>query len=159
MNIDIGDFEDWILAGDFNLIRGPKNRNKQGGDLTEMNMFNELISDLDLVDVPFSGREFTWSNMQDDPLLVKLDQIFTSSTQTLSYPTTHAQPLSRPTFDHIPYVIHIGSNISKSKLFRFENFWAEHPGFLNTVKLHWSHSPVFANTAQNLSSKFKQGLV
>lgn len=63
MNFDTTSFEDWILGGDFNLIRGPKNRNKPGGDQAEMNMFNELISDLDLVEVPFSGREFTWSNM------------------------------------------------------------------------------------------------
>jgi hypothetical protein len=33
------------------------------GDFTEMNMFNELISDLDLIEIPFSGRDFTWSNM------------------------------------------------------------------------------------------------
>lgn len=101
-----------------------------------MNMFNELISDFDLVEIPFSGREYTWSNMQDDPLLVKLDWVFTSAFWTVSYPATHVQPLSRPTSDHIPYVIHIGSNIPKSILFRFENYWAEHPGFLENVSLH-----------------------
>jgi hypothetical protein len=36
-------------------------------------LLNKAISDLDLVEIPFSGRSFTWSNMQDDPLLVKLD--------------------------------------------------------------------------------------
>jgi hypothetical protein len=52
-------------------------------------------------------------------------------------------------------VVHIGSNIPKSKLFRFENYWVEHPGFLECVSLHWHHSPVFGNVAQNLSSKLK----
>jgi len=73
MKFDTNDFDDWIIARDFNLIRYPENRNIPGGDLSEMNMFNELISDFDLVEIPFSGREYTWSNMQDDPLLVKLD--------------------------------------------------------------------------------------
>jgi hypothetical protein len=73
MNLDTSDFVDWLLAGDFNLIRFPKNRNKPGGELTEMNMFNKLISDLDLAEIPFCGRSFTWSNMQSDPLMVKLD--------------------------------------------------------------------------------------
>jgi hypothetical protein len=38
-----------------------------------MHIFNNLIMDLDLADMPFSGRLFTWSNMKDDALLVKLD--------------------------------------------------------------------------------------
>ena len=62
MNFDTSDFDDWVLGGDFNLIRYPENRNKPGGDQTEMNLFNEAISDLDLVDIPFSGRNYTWSN-------------------------------------------------------------------------------------------------
>jgi hypothetical protein len=73
MNLDTSSFEDWALGGDFNLFRNPENRNKPGGDIREMCMFNEMITDLDLVEIPFSGRNFTWSNMQSDPLLVKLD--------------------------------------------------------------------------------------
>jgi hypothetical protein len=59
MNLDSSEFDDWALGGAFNLIRNPENRNKPGGDTGEMNMFNELISDLDLVDIPFSGRNFS----------------------------------------------------------------------------------------------------
>jgi len=73
MNLDTDNFENWALGDDFNLIRNSDNRNRPGGDLAEMNLFNYLISDLDLVEIPFSGRSFTWSNMQADPLLVKLD--------------------------------------------------------------------------------------
>lgn len=120
MNLDSTDFDPWVLGGDVNLIRGPENRNKPGGDLGEMNLFNEAISDLDLVDIPFSGRNYTWSNMQEDPLLVKLDWILTSPSWTLTYPTTIVQPLARPLSDHIPYVLHIGTSIPKSRIFRFE---------------------------------------
>lgn len=59
MNFDTSDFDDWVLGGDFNLIRSPENRNKPRGDISKMNMFNELIVDLDLVDLPFSGRNYT----------------------------------------------------------------------------------------------------
>lgn len=41
-------------------------------------------------------------------------------------------------------------------MFRFENFWLDHLGFLDTVKLHWDTSPSFANAARNLSMKLKQ---
>lgn len=94
--------------------------------------------------------------MQLDPLLVKLDWIFTSPTWTLSYPATYVQPLSRPISDHVPYVLHIGSSIPRSNLFRFENHWTEHGDFLKIVDLHWNYLAVFANTAKNLSSKLKQ---
>jgi len=73
MNLDTSEFDDWLLSGDFNLIRQPENRNKPGGDLSEMNFFNEIISNLDLLEIPFNDRSYTWTNMQSDPLLVKLD--------------------------------------------------------------------------------------
>ena len=145
MNLDSFEFDDWALGGDFNLIRNPENRNKPGGDTGEMNMF-----------IPFSGRNLSWSNMQADPLLVKLDWVFTNSSWTLSHPATFVQPLSRPISDHIPYVLHIGTHIPKGRMFRFENFWVEHPGFMDIVKLHWDNSPVYANAAENRSSKLKQ---
>lgn len=80
MNFNTSNFDDWVLGGDFNLIRHSDNRNRPGGEFGEMNLFNNLIADLDLVEIPFSGRNYTWSNMQHDPLLVKLDWVFTSST-------------------------------------------------------------------------------
>lgn len=58
-NIDTSVFEDWILVGDFNLIRTSENRNKSGGSVNDMMMFNDLIQHLDLVDIPFQGRQFT----------------------------------------------------------------------------------------------------
>lgn len=156
INFDTSTFHDWLLGGDFNLIRHSDNRNKPGGDISEMFLFNSLIADLDLVEIPFSGTNYTWSNMQIDPFLVKLDWIFTSSTWTLSFPATYVQPLSRPTSDHIPYVVHIGSSVPKAKNFRFENFCPQHPGFPDTVNLHWNSSAFHANAAKNLSVKLKQ---
>lgn len=63
MNLDTAEYDNWALGGDFNLIRNSENRNKPGGDIGEMNLFNEMLSDLDLVEIPFSGRNYTWSNM------------------------------------------------------------------------------------------------
>jgi hypothetical protein len=54
--------------GHFNLIRSPDNRNRGGGNPSEMMLFNDHILHLDLVDIPFQGRDFSWSNMQDNAL-------------------------------------------------------------------------------------------
>jgi hypothetical protein len=67
------DDSDWIIMGDFNLIRKPSDRNKPGGNVNDMLSFNEAISNLGLIEVPLKGKKFTWSNMQHDPLLERLD--------------------------------------------------------------------------------------
>jgi hypothetical protein len=35
---------DWLIVGDFNFIRKPSDRNKEGGEVNDMLMFNEAIS-------------------------------------------------------------------------------------------------------------------
>ena len=115
-----------------------------------------MISDLNLLDIPFSGRQYTWSNIQDDPLLIKLDWVLVSSHWGLSFPATVVQPLSKPVSDHTPFVVSIGSKIPKSSSFRFENFWVDIPGFLDTINLHWNSTPFYSNAAKTLAAKFKQ---
>ena len=71
-NIDASQMDHWILMGDFNLIRSPLDRNRPGGDTNNMLIFNSLLQQQDLVEIPIKGRNFTWSNMQDSPLLESL---------------------------------------------------------------------------------------
>jgi len=63
----------WLILGDFNLIRAQENRNKPGGNIEEMFMFNDAISAKGLTEIPLQGKKYTWSNMQTPPLLEKLD--------------------------------------------------------------------------------------
>jgi hypothetical protein len=94
--------------------------------------------------------------MQDDPLLIKLDWVLVSSHWSLSFPITNVQLLSKPVSDHTPFVVNIGNNIPKSFGFRFENFWVDIPGFLETVNLHWNFTPFYSNAEKTLAAKFKQ---
>jgi exonuclease III len=54
-NIDMSDDLDWLIVGDFNFIRKPSDRNREGGEVNEMFMFNEAISKLGIVE--FLSRE------------------------------------------------------------------------------------------------------
>jgi hypothetical protein len=94
--------------------------------------------------------------MQANPLLEKPDWIFTSATWTLTYPDTKVLPLSRPISDHTPYVIQIISQISKSPIFRFENYWVDFDGLLDTIHLHWNSTPFYGDAARTMGGKFKQ---
>ena len=62
-NLTIPFHENWLLLGDFNFIRSVENRNKDGVDMNDIFIFNEIISYLGLMELPLKGRAFTWSNM------------------------------------------------------------------------------------------------
>lgn len=72
-SLDIPTEENWIIMGDFNLYIYPKNRNREGADINDMFLFNSTISYMGCSDIPLQGQRFTWSNMQQIPLLEKLD--------------------------------------------------------------------------------------
>ena len=72
-NIDIPVDENWMIIRDFNFIRSIYNRNLPEGDINDIFIFNEIIGHLGLLELPLKGRSFTWSNMQDFPLLEQLD--------------------------------------------------------------------------------------
>lgn len=55
---------DWLVVGDFNLMRKPEDRNREGADLNEIFLFNEAINKLDLIELPLHGRQYTWTNKQ-----------------------------------------------------------------------------------------------
>jgi endonuclease/exonuclease/phosphatase family metal-dependent hydrolase len=109
----------WLLIGDFNFIRSEENRNKPGGDVNDMFLFNEIIGHLGLLELPLKGRKFTWSNMQSQPLLEQLDWFFTSAEWISSFPNTTVKVMSRPVSDHIPCLVSIQSAIPKSNIFQF----------------------------------------
>ena len=147
--------EDWILMGNLNFIRSPADRNKPGGDINQMLLFNEAISNLGLVELPLKGRQYSWSNMQENPLLEKLDWFFPSAAWMTSYPDTIALPLSRPISDHLPCLIKVGTSIPKSMVFRFENFWLKHSSFKEVVKTAWEIPVGFTDPAKMINAKFK----
>jgi hypothetical protein len=72
-NIDMSDGTDWLIVGDFNLIRRQNDRNKPGGNVQKMMSFNEAISNLGVGELKLYGNRFTWTNKQESPLLERLD--------------------------------------------------------------------------------------
>ena len=153
---EIDDSMNWIFLGDFNFYRSLNNRNRPGGNLADTVVFNDAIGHLGLIELPLKGRAYTWSNMQSDPLLEQLDWFFTSPNWTLDFPNTKVLPLAKITSDHIPCKIIISTQIPRSNVFRFENFWVEHDSFLTTVQDSWLSTPVASNPTKTISAKFKK---
>lgn len=125
--------ENWLLVGDFNLLRKPEDRNRPGGNINDMLDFNSALSSLGLVEIPLFGRKYTWTNKQSSPLLERLDWLFSSSSWTTSFPDTTAKTLVMQASDHWPCNITISTVIPRSSIFRFENTWLQQPSFNQTV--------------------------
>jgi hypothetical protein len=154
-NIDIPDDHLWIILGDFNLIRRPENRNKPGGDNQIMQLFNEAISNLGLTKIPLSGKAFTWSNRQQNPLLERLDWFFISQAWSVEFSGTKAKTLTRDVLDHVPCAVMIQLDISKPKIFRFEIFLLERKSFHTVFKEIWALPGYKTDPALKLTSKLK----
>ena len=120
-----------------------------------MMLFNEIIGHLGLLELPLKGRSFTWSNMQPDPLLEQLDWFFTSPNWISAFPNTMVFPLSKPASDHVPCVVNIDTIIPKAKIFRFENYWVDMPGFAECVADSWKKISRKKSSATILADKLK----
>lgn len=136
-------------------MRKPENKNKPGGDVNEMLLFNDAISSLGLVELPLYGRRYTWTNKQSSPLLERLDWFFTSSSWITHYPETSVSTLVMQTSDHWPCNITIFTSIPKGKIFRFENYWLQHPSFLQTAQQGWQDPTNQTNKAKAITAKCK----
>lgn len=154
-NISIGDQQNWLFLSDFNFYRSVQDRNKSGADMNDIFIFTDIISSLGLLEIPLKGRKYTWSNMQQKPLLERLDWVFTSAPWTLAFPNTTVVPLTRNISDHVPCVVKIDTKIPKSPIFRFENYWVQMEGFFDIVQQVWSLDPGFEDPAKCVSFKLK----
>jgi len=98
------DEQDLLIVGEFNLMRGPENRNKPGGDITELLFFNEAISSLGLLEIPLLGKQFTWSNKQQPPLLERIDWFLLPSLGLKGGDPPHVLVLL-PCYDFTPFLL------------------------------------------------------
>lgn len=147
---------DWLVVGDFNMMRKPEDRNKEGGDPSEMFMFNSAISFLGLTEIVLQGRRFTWSNMQPNPLLQKIDWIFTTCSWNLKYPDTSVKGYDMTPSDHCPCLVNISTAIPRPKVFRFENYWLQLPCFQQILNEVWSAPMPHTDQAKRITAKFKK---
>ena len=93
--------------------------------------------------------------MQTNPLLEQIDWFFTTVSWTSNHPNTMVMPLARTTSDHVPCVVSVATSIPKAKVFRFENYWVNLPGFFERVSEVWNTLVRKFTAAGKISAKFK----
>jgi hypothetical protein len=154
--VDMSEETEWLLVGDFNLMRRPSDRNKAGGNVQNMLDFNVAISNLRLEELKMLGNKCTWANIQSSPLLERLDWFSASVAWMAKYPGSYATTLIRDYSNHSPCLVTINTDIPKAQTFRFENYWMMHEDFLEIVQYGWQTPSNQVDKAKKMDAKLKE---
>lgn len=99
----------WLVVGDFNLIKKLEDRNRPRGNVGEMLMFNNAISSLGVVEIPLHGRKENIHGLISSSLHSLRDLIgsFLLMLGPSGTPLPLGHSLVMETFDHLPYVVEV----------------------------------------------------
>lgn len=144
----------WCLGGDFNVVRFAREKNKPVRARRSMRMFNEIISELSLIDPPLANGDYTWSNFRDNPTCSRIDRfLFTAEWRGMfSYGLQEAQ--LRGVSDHFPLTFSTEPAKWGPGPFRLDNDWLEHPDFKALVVSSWEEPAPVGWPGHRIMGKF-----
>lgn len=128
----------WILLGDFNLTRWLTDRPGDLRGMTLMQLFNDLIRDLEVVDIPLNNRAYTWSSKTPQPSFSKIDRVFMSSGWILHFPILTLQALEVVS-DHCPMLLSCKQRQTTKVDPKWENLWLSYQEVGQMVEQTWQH--------------------
>lgn len=116
----VGNSKSTMVRGwDFKQVLYSIERNREGWRFGGMELFGDFVNNYNLLDVPISSTNFTWSNFQEAPTLSKLDRFLLSMSREDLFALLEVIPLARPSSDHIPLVLKRDARIFGPRPFRF----------------------------------------
>jgi hypothetical protein len=129
---------EWVLLGDFNMIRRAREKNKGSINRRVMRQFNNTIDVMHLLELDLTDRAFTWSNEQVDPTMTRIDRFFATTEWHDLYPSADLHSMCTMTSDHCPLLMQGHSSVTFYRGFRFKSFWPQIEGFNEVVHQAWN---------------------
>jgi hypothetical protein len=128
-----------MVGGDFNIIRGRKEKNNNRYDDRWSFLFNAVINNLNLREIKLSGRQYTWANNIPKPTYEKLVRVLVTTEWELKYPRVMIQALTREILGHSPILIDSGQppKQNKANMFKFELSYLLKEDFYELVTEVW----------------------
>ena len=117
----------YLIRGDFNIIRFSSDKNKPFGVHKHTDLFNNIISIYDLLDIHLVGGKYTWSNNQENPTLERLDRVLISKQWEDLFPSVFLYKLPREISDHNPLILSTQTHQSEKNLLQIRDLLAEGP--------------------------------
>ena len=113
----------WCLGGDFNAIRAPRERNREGSFTHSMRCFSQVMDELELKNIPMQGDLFTWKGGPNNGRMARLDRFLITEEWDCQFGKVTQRILPRPISDHSPILLEGGTWLNGPSPFRFENMW------------------------------------
>ncbi|XP_040986403.1 uncharacterized protein LOC121234516 [Juglans microcarpa x Juglans regia] len=121
----------WCMGRDFNITRFPSERSGNTRHTIAMEEFSEFMFDLDPMDLPLAGGEFTWSNSRE---WSRLDRFLVSPSWEAHYSELYQKRMARYCSDHFAIMLDCGGINRGRQYFKFENMWLAVDGFVEKVR-------------------------
>ncbi|KAL0420604.1 UNVERIFIED_CONTAM: hypothetical protein Slati_3083300 [Sesamum latifolium] len=153
---NVGD-EPWIVLADFNAVLDHSEVCGHSGDIQPtMGDFCTFLIDTGLIQLPCQGAFFTWHNCSDGPrsLWKKLDRILVNDRWLARWPNSSYLSATPRTSDHSPLVLRGVVIRNVGGCFRFDNYLAKSPGFIDLVRGIWDH-PIVGTPMYSVTRKLK----
>ncbi|GJV13593.1 RNA-directed DNA polymerase, eukaryota [Tanacetum coccineum] len=154
---------EYIVFGDFNVVRFAHERQGTVFCQNMANDFNQFITAADLSDIPMGGRTFTRMNKQCTKFS-KLDRFLVTNGILEQFPSLHGRILSNIWSDHNLILLKNEVLYYGPTPFKLFDSWLEHDGFDNIVWDAWNEPAftsevnkfiVFKNKLKNVKAKLK----
>lgn len=103
----------WVITGDFNEVL--LGEDKFGGRNVNINRalkFQERLNSCKMIDIGFSGPQYTWSNLRPLSQLIqeRIDRVFINAEWNVIYPEAFVKHLERIHFDHCSIMLSLSRN-------------------------------------------------
>lgn len=146
----------WIIAGDFNLARWLTDRTGDMRGISLMCSFNDLITDLALMEVSLKNKSYTWSKHRPQPSFSKIDRVFVTGHWESHFPVTLLTALESTASDHSPLLLVCKQLQTQPKQYRLERFWFNFDEVKLMVNEVWSRKNSLADAVQFFDQKVQQ---
>ncbi|PNX71762.1 cysteine-rich receptor-like protein kinase, partial [Trifolium pratense] len=147
---------EWCLGGDFNatLKVGERRGCSGGGGQIERVEFSQFIEDMEVVDIPVTGKKFSWFNAEGT-VMSRLDRFLLSEGFIERGGISNQWIGDRDISDHCPVWLVCSKLNWGPKPFKFNNCWLEHPNFIPFVTETWKKMQIKGKKAFVLKEKLK----
>ncbi|GKV23017.1 hypothetical protein SLEP1_g32806 [Rubroshorea leprosula] len=143
------------LGGDFNAVRSVDERAGSNGVSKEMEEFDSFIQDAGLVDLPLTGRKYTWYN-SNGLYMSRLDRFLFSEDWLMKWGDIRQWGLKRTVSDHCPILIKEEKVDWGPKPFKFFDAWLDQPGCMEMIRKVWNSAEIKGWKGYRLKEKLKK---